>query len=516
MGIADKKPFVIGFDSEDDGEGHPFLWCFTTSEGIYYTAHREDACQWLANIPMNKGDSVQAEAWATNLEYDMCNLFDADHIAEVNLKFGRSALVGATWRKVNFRDTMRHIPIGVDAWGEFVGLEKKERRLFSDRNKPRTLRRYLVRCKRDSAITYRAASFLHERYKILGERPRMTLASTALNLWKNKYWRQGLRRPIPEIWNAALGAYHGGRTQVFHVGSFKDVHVIDVASMFPWAMTVAELPVPWGLYREARRGEHVVPWGLYRVQIDSNIERPCLPVRTDKGTIYPNGHWVAWYVGEELIQALEQGVNVHVLGGYVFSEMCKPFDEYVEDIFRRKNQSRGGPRLFYKYMGNTLYGKFRTAGKARGGNPIGGAFHDEKSTVRMAPLEWSSDIYSRGFAAPLGKQCVGGMDNGPRSRSIGARINHTNGARVSHSILRYGFRYVSRSDREVSGKSEKCRSIRNAWKLFRGINHREKRIRIANGTERMGRVARQGCSKRTTHDVFAAWSCNIRSPRAST
>jgi hypothetical protein len=379
-------PYVVGFDSEDDGKGNPFLWSFVHERGIATHESRFSALSWLGSLSRDQRHRNRyVECWCTNLEYDLVNLFDPDSISQVQLRFGRNALCGAKWSGVEFRDTLRHVPISVEAWGPLVGIAKRHAGMFQRGrgNRRPTMAQFRERCERDATITYRAAKFLRSTYKLLKTEPGMTLASTALKTWRVHHWKREVRRPAIETWNVALEAYHGGRTQAFRVGSFKQVRAIDVASMFPWAMTSGELPLPWGLTRPISRGEDLVPYALYDVIIESRVEFPCLPVRTKTGTIYPNGRWRGWYVGEELLTARALGVRIKVLGGIQFSEVCSPFSSYVREMFRRKQRSRGGPRLMFKLLLNALYGKFGQQGKRVEAVPI-----EKLLTMREPPLEW--------------------------------------------------------------------------------------------------------------------------------
>lgn len=372
---------LCGFDTEDDGAGHPFLWCFVHARGSWHTIHQAEALSWVERFALAEWARGRVlELWATNLEYDMVNLFPSDRVAEVSFRFGRTALCGARWKRADFRDTLRHLPLSVAALGELVGLKKKEGALFQGVPSRRTFRRYLMRCERDAAITYRAAVLFDRSYRKLKERPRMTLASTALAVWR-RGWDREVVRPDPEVWRAALEAYHGGRTQAFAVGRFQNVTGIDVASMFPWAMTCAPLPLPWGLVRRVKTDAPVLPHGLYHVRVDCRAEWPQLPYRSEEGTIYPQGRWRAWYVGEEILAASD--TRVRVLEGFEFLEQVRPFDHYVRAMFRRKARARGGLRMLYKLLLNALAGKF-----GQQGHQVKAISLAKLQAMRDPPLEW--------------------------------------------------------------------------------------------------------------------------------
>jgi len=354
---------------------------------------------YLANLTAEKhAHGAVTEAWATNLEYDLFNLFEPDRVPEIFLRFGRSALCGARWRRCEFRDTIRHVPVSVAQWGELVGIKKQHATMFRKGVK-RRFEHYLARCRTDARITYHAATTLHEHYARLGTYPRMTLASTALTVWQQYYWRRKIFRPTREVWNAAKEAYHGGRTQAFHVGDFEKVTAIDAASMFPWAMIAERLPLPWGLYNRVGEGAPLKPLGIYRVAVRSDLKRPRLPVRTSHGTIYPNGQWRGWYVGEELLAFRAAGGKLRVLGGIEFLETCRPFKSYVAAMFAKKNRARGVSRLLFKLLGNALYGKFGQRGRVVRAIPL-----EHFLALRRAPLAWREwnglAIYSQDGAPP--------------------------------------------------------------------------------------------------------------------
>lgn len=353
---------LAGLDSEDDGAGNPLLFAIVDDHGQTWARERHVTLERLADRARERGG---LEVWCTNLEYDLLNLFGMERLRELSLKFGKSYLCGAQWRghKVHFRDTVRHVPIGVEALGELIGLKKREARLFDGAEKV-TEAKLVRRCIRDTAITYQAARKLRELYAELGARPRLTLASSAYNVWFDLFWKREVRRPLHEHWAAAFEAYYGGRTEPFSIGEFEGVEACDASSMFPWAMTVAPLPLPWGRFHRVMPGEtRIDPCGFYRVSVRSDLALPLLPFRSKSGLVFPNGSWSGWYVGCELIRFGKLGGKFVVREGFTFSERVRPFDSYIRTMFERKKRSQGARRLFYKLMLNSLYGKFGQRGE---------------------------------------------------------------------------------------------------------------------------------------------------------
>ena len=317
---------------------------FVHARGSWWTRDRHAALEYLLALQERYG---AIQVWATNLEYDAANLWGSDRIREVTLRFGRSHLYGARWRKIEFRDTVRHIPASVKQLGELVGMPKLKRSQEAA---------YMLR---DGAITYRSAKLIRQVYRKFDEYPRMTLPATAFRIWQEHFFGEKVFQVPDEVWEAAKHAYHGGRTEPFAAGSFKEVSAIDASSMFPWAMTQEPFPIAWGPFE---RSDAIHSTGLYDVTVDSALDLPVLPVRTDRGTIYPNGRWRSWYVGHELLRFKECGGHVKVHDGYVWSFHCRPFDSYVAAMFKLKQTTRGPMRHVYKLILNSLYGKFGQSG----------------------------------------------------------------------------------------------------------------------------------------------------------
>ncbi len=400
-----RKPanrFIASFDTEDDGKGNPYLWAIVHENGSWYAQTRVKALEYILTLARDlRQSNTILELWATNLEYDLVNLYGPERLKELNLTFGKSYLVGAAWTGHNtiFRDTVRHIPLSVRELGELVGMPKLEMVKGTTEN--------IRYCIRDATITRRTAKWLNNIYSEFGITPKQTLASCALTIWREKYWKREVRLPEIEIVRNSKEAYHGGRTEAFANGEWCNITVLDVASMFPWAMITKSFPLPWGPFKRIRSGGKITDNGVYLAKIESQCEYPSLPFRTGKGTVYANGEWSAWYIGHELLYARENGAKVEIVKGYEFLEECEPFKEYVQAFFKLKNSAKGPARLGYKLLLNALYGKFGQTGDKVRAEPLekfvnkrnppddfriwhGIAIYSEKG----APPPWGNNIWS--------------------------------------------------------------------------------------------------------------------------
>lgn len=372
---------LCGLDTEDDGEGNPLLFGAVFSRGRIWARDRHVMLDKLSALAARLGG---LEVWLTNMEYDLLNLFGIERIGELSLRFGKSYLVGAKWkgRKIDFRDTIRHVPVSVEKLGELIGKVKLEKGLFVPGRKI-TEKKLLRRCLRDAAITYQTARRLRTLYREVGGRPRLTLASSAYHIWKERYWKREIHRPNLEQWQAAFEAYYGGRTEPFSVGTFEHVRACDASSMFPWAMLQGDFPVPWGPFRRWVKGSPIEPNGFYRARVVSELPLPVLPYRSDHGLIFPNGSWSGWYVGSELECFKRAGGKVRILSGFAYAQSCRPFDGYIKTMFKRKNAAKGARRLFYKLLLNALYGKFGQRGERVVAMPL-----DKFEKLEYAPTSY--------------------------------------------------------------------------------------------------------------------------------
>ena len=390
-----KNVYFAGFDTEDDSEGYPYLFCCVHERGSFWCDNSDEFLQKILRLRESlPGDSVM-QLWATNLEYDLVNLFGTKRIREVQLRFGRNYLVSARWKKIEFRDTIRHIQSSVKQLGELIGIEKHERpKNFAV---PKSERQWTIAiryCMRDARISYRVARELDSIYTGIGVRTRTTLASTAYHLWEEKYFGEKLRHAPDEIREAGKNAYFGGRTEPFAIGDFKNVVVADIASMYPWAMVADSFPVLWGPIRQF--ANQILVAGRKRkykfvafAKIESSYSPGLLPYRHKNfSTSYPIGVFSGWYIGEELEYAASCGARVEIVEGYEFLETIRPFDGYVADLFSRKNAARGTLKLVYKLLLNSLYGKFGSQGSRITATPL------EEWEENGRPHEWDCRVWN--------------------------------------------------------------------------------------------------------------------------
>lgn len=261
---------------------------------------------------------------------------------------------------LEFRDSYALLPESLNALAEGFGFKgKKAYDDYENHADEKKLYEYL---KYDCELTHQILmAFANE----LPVEPRMTIAATALRVWRSMYpklWRwlrnHKLTRAATEFLREG---YYGGRVEVFRqMGT--GLNYYDVNSMYPAEMLK---PVPWGYWtwvsgafarRSMARG---IP-GFYQAKVTvPNMNIPPLPKRRDGKLLFPTGRIKGVWALPEIEYAMTLGVEInHVTKGLIFKESKVIFEDYVKRFWSMKNESKGAKRVVAKLMLNSCYGKF--------------------------------------------------------------------------------------------------------------------------------------------------------------
>ena len=182
-----------------------------------------------------------------------------------------------------------------------------------------------------------------------------TIATQAMQIFRRDFLSHNVYIPRREIEDFVRESYHGGRVEIYkRKGKVK---AYDINSMYPWAMT---LPVPVRYKCKTRRMDYdrtkYIAFLRARITIpDCYI--PPIPI-VDGKLIFPVGFVEGVYTDFELDQvAAIPGNKITIQEGYLFH--AEPLLKYYsEHIYHLKKTSSEPKRTIYKYLLNTLYGKF--------------------------------------------------------------------------------------------------------------------------------------------------------------
>ena len=389
---------IFGFDIETHSDNKGFLLASIVGEDRYNNPYckvfynKQDLIFELKNNVVFRN----AELYATNLGFDfMGTFFDQSDIG--NFRFverGSAMLCAKTYFKgkeftanpqketkskqerssLSFIDSLNYAKMSVDSMGKLLGYHKLDSPVFgkswSRMNKSEQA--YMVEYNiRDSEITYRfMKEIIIPSIEALGGNVNLTIASSAMSLFKNKYLGDYVVHPndINILRRLFLGFY-GGRTEAFCRGSFENANYYDFNSLYPSVMASERYPDP-NSQRVSHddRDDYIMHCeGVSEVEITIPEQKyPPLPHRDEQGkVIFPYGSLRGSWSHVELRHAVENCgcVITKVFESIYYLLTITPFKAYVEDLYSKRREYLDEPEYnpmekVTKLMMNSLFGKF--------------------------------------------------------------------------------------------------------------------------------------------------------------
>lgn len=272
-----------------------------------------------------------------------------------------------TWRKgtktIQFVDNCNWFKGKLKGWGEAIGVPKLE--VDPLRAGGADLSRY---CKRDVEILYELWRWW---YRFCDEHDLgawgVTLPAQAFLAYRHRFMKDRIYiHNDEEVLKLERVSYHGGRTECFQVGEFKEgpFYKLDVNSMYPWAMWAFRYPIS---LRGHSKGMSIKNLRYYLskycmvAEVSLFCDRPYFPIQGGEGMTYPVGKFQTVLTTPELLVALDNGwiEEVKEASWYTSGLIFRDYVNYFYQLKDRYNRERNGVcyRLT-KLMLNSLYGKF--------------------------------------------------------------------------------------------------------------------------------------------------------------
>jgi hypothetical protein len=144
--------------------------------------------------------------------------------------------------------------------------------------------------------------------------------------------------------------------------------------MYPYVMLHNRFPDPNSL--RIRKGNDVSYiknfMGVSNIIIDipKSTKIPVLPCKSTKGRlIFATGKLEGWWTHAEINRAIvEGGVVLKVIKTYYYTKTCRPFKEFVNDMYEKRMQykiAKSPMEVIVKIVLNSLFGKFGQKFNAR-------------------------------------------------------------------------------------------------------------------------------------------------------
>lgn len=373
---------IFAFDTEDDSKGNAYLFNFyNTKTGKHHTfKHQLDALDFVCSKPYS-------QFWATNVEYDIINLFRG-HFGMLHYCYAGSKMIFAELKYDNIRfiDTMNHWKISVAEMGDRIGLKKLK--FNHNRKNPKATKKAIEYCRRDTEITGKFLKTMDINYQKVGATLRTTVAATALNYFQSDFSGK-IVHPFEEhqIDFFHMG-YYGGRTEIFYNKPMEgQIFYHDVNSLYPSALLSGVYPNICAGYTDDKLLD-LSHEGMASVEIESpkSLEIPYLPAKFEGKLVFPLGTWQGIYTNFELRAAKSLGYRIgKVYRAITFFETFNPFSEYIEKMYssRMLVQAEKDDLLSqtFKDLMNHLYGKFAQKNETTAMLPIASTELKEGDTI---------------------------------------------------------------------------------------------------------------------------------------
>lgn len=320
-------------------------------------------------------------------------------------KFYSITVVFDTGYRVEFRDSLKKLPMSVAAIAKAFNLHDQKLEIDYEKSRPigyiptEQEKRYQ---RNDVAIVAQALEV-----QFAEKMTKLTAGSDSLATYKKMSGKLFIRRfPIlsPEIDSEIRKAYRGGFTyadpryakKLNGAGS-----VYDVNSLYPSVMRTALLPYGDPLYSE---GGPITDRPLYisSITFTAKIKKNHIPCIQIKKNLSFNPTEYLTEIKEPTtvvatnidIELWKKHYDMKILswnGTFEFRGSHGFFDKYVDHFMEVKKNSEGGLRQIAKLHLNSLYGKFATNPDITGKHPV---LRDNRVALEMNSAETRDPVYT--------------------------------------------------------------------------------------------------------------------------
>lgn len=294
--------------------------------------------------------------------------FDGDNFS-FQAKRGTKAL-----KSMIFLDSMNYIKQSLKGIGKIIGIEKAEHPTFLG-NEPQCVEDWKILKEynmQDNVVCFEFMKFFIRAVEELGGTFKMTIASIAMALFRNKYLKGTFYRAQEEDLLRQLKSFNGGLTQPFMRGSLHSIgrkwYYYDFNSLYPSVMRDILVPDLNSLRYTKSHIDGLDFIQKYEGYSDVEVTAPeidigYLPLRLDDKSYYiGNSTWRHTYTHYMLRQALLLGYKINrVYRCDYYLKSFNPFKEFVEDLYAKRllyQTDKNAMESVVKAIMNSLFGKF--------------------------------------------------------------------------------------------------------------------------------------------------------------
>lgn len=342
-------------------DGHEFLHFDNINSFLNTVLSHQNRGRWFYAHAGGLADiQFILEKIVDDKTYSVDAAFSGSSAIIVNIKRGKN-----TWHFIDsywlLRDSMKNIgkSLGMHKTGPAEEIEQTTEEVKEwYRSVP--LETLIPYCEQDCKILWHAINKFENSIIEMGGQLQKTIAATAMHLFRRKYLSSDIRTS-QAINKISRESYFASRVEVFNKHC-KNAYYYDINSSYPYAM-LQDLP---GAIKKSLNNniDLDVP---YVSQVDITIPQdyfPPIPTRRKGRLFFPVGSWKSWLTNIDIDLLRKCGGTINKVYETVSFQPFNDLAHYSRDLYeRRKNCTYPFDRLVYKYLLNSLYGKFAETGE---------------------------------------------------------------------------------------------------------------------------------------------------------
>lgn len=300
-------------------------------------------------------DNTKVFTWLIDMGFEPVLFYDQGWTYIIKLKSDYGTIV--------FLNMQQLIPVGVEKYGEMIGLKKLEAD-FDDPDDDKMM----LYCQRDTDIITRVFEQWLEFIRIndLGKFS-FTLAGQAFTAFRYRFMKKKIYiHAHRNLARFERKAYSGGRTEAFRYGKLRQgmIYSLDINSMYPYIMKTEKMPYKFIQTIKAPPVWHLsyLLWKYNCIAyIRLRTDEPAYPLQYQKRLCFPVGNFDTYLAHPELEYAYEHG-HILAINYLLCYKKTHLFVEYVDFFYKLKQQYQAEKNEAYRFMTkrlmNSLYGKF--------------------------------------------------------------------------------------------------------------------------------------------------------------
>jgi len=190
-------------------------------------------------------------------------------------------------------------------------------------------------------------------------------------------------------------SYFGGRSEVFKIGTFKNVYKYDINSAYP--NIIKDLKEPLSYTITDYNGQSIIDSNLYVCTFKHKTvkEIGCLPVRLKGGYLVFPASGSGIFYGCELLEAKKRKVELNITKEIKIVLGKRLFNGEIESFYKLRNEYKKQKdlrNLIYKILLNSIYGKFaQKVGKTQFRNLYLAGYITAKTRSELLKVTYNQD-----------------------------------------------------------------------------------------------------------------------------